>query len=57
MGEHSEYPGLTVNSNAPFCFGRMECLDFVGSRGGGGAGGVSLSLLKCIFKTKVNFCV
>ena len=28
MPEHSEYPSLSVNSNAPFRFYRMECLDF-----------------------------
>ena len=28
--EHSEYPGLAVNSNASFCFDRMECVDFFG---------------------------
>ena len=31
--EHREYPGLTVNSNAPFCFDRVECLEFFGPRG------------------------
>ena len=28
VSNHSECPGLTVNTNAPFCFGCMECLDF-----------------------------
>ena len=28
-----EYLGLTANSNAPFCFDRIECLDFFGPGG------------------------
>ena len=31
--EHSEYPGLTVNPNAPFCFSCMGYLDFLSFKG------------------------
>ena len=52
--EHSEYSGLTINFNAPFCFDRMDCLAFFGP----GVGlGVSLSLLQRIFKTQFNYCI
>ena len=31
--KQGEYPGLTANFNAPFCFDRMECLDCFGPGG------------------------
>ena len=43
MRELCEYPGLTTNSNAPFCFDHMECVDFLGP-------GSYSSLLKQNFK-------
>ena len=45
----SEYSGLTVNFNAPFCFDCMFCLDFFDP------GATSLSL-KRLFK-QFNFCI
>ena len=33
MCEQSEYLGLELNSNAPFCFDRMRCFDFFGPEG------------------------
>ena len=45
----SEYSGLTVNSNAPFCFDCMLCLDFFDP-------GVTSLSLKRLFK-QFNFCI
>ena len=50
LSEHIGHPGLTVNSDAPFCLDSMKCLNFFGP-------GVSSSLLKPNFKTNFSFCI